>query len=66
MTYQNISPNPDNAFYKEFIADITGYPTTYIVDREGNIIDAPLIGNVKEQMDTLQNRIDQIRATEKE
>lgn len=66
VTYQNISPNPDNAFYKEFIADITGYPTTYIVDREGNIIDAPLIGNVKEQMDTLQNRIDQIRATEKE
>lgn len=66
VTYQNISPNPDNDFYKEFIADIAGYPTTYIVDREGNIIGAPLIGNVKEQMDTLQNRIDQIRATEKE
>ena len=66
VTYQNISPNPNNAFYKEFVADITGYPTTYIVDREGNIIGAPLIGNVKEQMDTLQNRIDQIRGSEKE
>ena len=66
VTYQNISPNPNNAFYKEFVADITGYPTTYIVDREGNIIGVPLIGNVKEQMETLQNRIDQIRESEKE
>ena len=61
VTYQNISPNPENDFYKEFIADITGYPTTYVVDSEGNIIGAPLIGNVKDQMDTLQNRIEQIQ-----
>ena len=61
VTYQNVSPNPENDFYKEFIADITGYPTTYVVDSEGNIIGAPLIGNVKDQMDTLQNRIEQIQ-----
>lgn len=61
VTYLNISPNPENDFYKEFVADITGYPTTYVVDSEGNIIGAPLIGNVKDQMDTLQSRIDQIR-----
>ena len=61
VTYQNISPNPEHDFYKDFIADITGYPTTYVVDSEGNIIGAPLIGNVKAQMQTLQNRIDQIR-----
>ena len=61
VTYQNISPDPENDFYKGFIADITGYPTTYVVDSEGNIIGAPLIGNVKEQMDTLQSRIDQAR-----
>ena len=61
VTYQNISPDPENDFYKDFIADITGYPTTYVVDSEGNIVGAPLIGNVKDQMDTLQNRIDQIR-----
>lgn len=64
VTYPNISPNPKHDFYKEFIADITGYPTTYVVDSEGNIIGAPLIGNVKEQMDTLQNRIDQIRESQ--
>lgn len=61
VTYQNISPNPENDFYKNFISNITGYPTTYIVDGKGNIIGAPLIGNVKEQMDSLQKRIDQIR-----
>lgn len=64
VTYQNISPNPEHDFYKDFIADITGYPTTYVVDSEGNIIGAPLIGNVKAQMQTLQNRIDQIRDSE--
>lgn len=61
VTYQNISPDPENNFYKDFIADIAGYPTTYVVDSEGNIVGAPLIGNVKEQMDTLQSRINQIR-----
>ncbi len=60
VTYRNISPNPENEFYKEFIGDMTGYPTTYVVDSEGNIIGAPLIGNVKNQMDTLQSRIDKI------
>lgn len=64
VTYQNISPNPENDFYQDFIADITGYPTTYVVDSEGNIVGAPLIGNVKEQLETLQNRIDQIRGEE--
>lgn len=58
VTYQNISPNPDNDFYKDFISEIAGYPTTYVVDKEGNIVGAPLIGNVKEQMDALQSRID--------
>lgn len=66
VTYQNISPDPENDFYKDFISEITGYPTTYIVDSEGNIIGAPLIGNVKEQMDTLQSRIDQIRENKNE
>lgn len=64
VTYQNIVPNPENDFYKEFIGEIAGYPTTYIVDSEGNIIGAPLIGNVKEQMDTLQSRIELARGGE--
>lgn len=64
VTYQNISPNPENDFYKDFISDITGYPTTYVVDSEGNIIGAPLVGDVKKQMDTLEKRIDQIIGSE--
>lgn len=50
VTYQNIVPDPENDFYKKFIGEIAGYPTTYVVDNEGNIIGAPIIGNVKEQM----------------
>ena len=64
VTYPNISPDPENDFYKNFISEITGYPTTYIVDSEGNIVGAPIIGNVKEQLDTVQNRIDSIKGTE--
>ena len=66
VTYPNISPDPENEFYQEFIAEIPGYPTTYIVDSEGNIVGAPLIGNVKEQMDRLQSRIDSIRGEKAE
>lgn len=61
VTYTNISPDPEHDFYKEFISQLAGYPTTYIVDSEGNIIGAPLIGNVKNQSETLQKRIDIIR-----
>lgn len=64
VTYPNISPDTENDFYKDFISEITGYPTTYIVDSEGNIVGAPIIGNVKEQLDTVQNRIDTIKGTE--
>lgn len=60
ITYINLSPDPENDFYKEFISDITGYPTTYIVDKDGNIVGAPIIGNVKAQEDTLQERIESI------
>lgn len=61
VTYPNISPNPENDFYKDFISEIGTYPTTYIVDGKGNIIGAPIYGNVKNQSDTLQKRIDIIK-----
>lgn len=35
VTYHNISPDPEGDFYKDFVADISTYPTTYIVDRRG-------------------------------
>lgn len=59
VTYLNLSPNPDNALYQEFVSQLAGYPTTYVVDSEGNIVGAPIIGNVKEQEDTLNQRLEQ-------
>lgn len=61
VTYLNISPDIESDFYKEFIGDITGYPTTYIVDSEGNIIGAPIIGDVKKQEEKLRERLDLIK-----
>ena len=60
VTYVNISPDPEGEFYKEFISEIFSYPTTYIVDGEGNIIGAPIIGNVKKQIDTVNERLELI------
>ena len=44
-------------FYKDFVADISTYPTTYIVDSEGNIVGADIVGNVKKQLDTVETRL---------
>ena len=60
VTFQNISPGPENAFYQDSISEILGYPTTYVVDKEGNIIGAPIIGNLENQMDVLPKRIDTV------
>ncbi|HIZ55477.1 MAG TPA: TlpA family protein disulfide reductase [Firmicutes bacterium] len=60
VTYINLSPDPENDFYKDFISELTGYPTTYIVDSDGNIVGAPIIGNVKNQEDTLKKRLESI------
>ncbi|MBS5450073.1 MAG: TlpA family protein disulfide reductase [Coriobacteriia bacterium] len=65
VTYRNVSPDPENDFYKDFIAGLFTYPTTYIVDGEGNIVGAPISGNVKDQFDTVQKRIDLIREEDK-
>ncbi len=64
VTYTNIIPDPESEFYKNFICEIAGFPTTYIVDREGNIIGAPLIGVVKNQEDTLLDRLELITTKE--
>ena len=57
VTYHNISPDPEGDFYKDFVADISTYPTTYIVDGEGNIVGADIVGNVKKQLDTVETRL---------
>ncbi|ABX40586.1 TlpA disulfide reductase family protein [Lachnoclostridium phytofermentans] len=60
VTFTNIIPDINSSFYKDFICEITGFPITYIVDSEGNMIGAPLIGVVKKQEDTLMKRLDKI------
>lgn len=60
VTYPNIIPDIESEFYKEFIGNITGYPITYLVDSEGNMVGAPLIGVVKNQEDTLIKRLDEM------
>ena len=59
VTYTNIIPDIESSFYKDFIGEITGYPITYIVDSNGNMVGAPLIGVVKNQEDKLMKRLDE-------
>lgn len=65
VTYMNISPDPEGALYGEIYSNINGFPTTYVVDREGNIIGAPIVGNVKLQLQTLESRLEQIKSSSK-
>lgn len=58
VTYTNVIPDPESSFYRDFICEIAGFPTTYIVDHEGNMIGAPLVGVVKNQEDTLMKRLE--------
>lgn len=61
VTYTNLSPDPENSLYQDFVSQLTGYPTTYVVDSEGNIVGAPIIGNLKEQEETLNHRLEQAK-----
>ena len=60
VTYVNVSPDPEGAFYQDFISQVFTYPSTYIVDSEGNIIGAPITGNVKKQIDAVNERLELI------
>lgn len=57
VTFTNLVIDPHSDFYRDFINNITGYPTTYLVDRQGNTVGAPLIGAVKNQEDKLMKRL---------
>ncbi len=60
VTYPNIIPDNNSSFYKDFICEISGYPTTYLVDKEGNMIGAQLIGVLKNQEENLMNRLEKM------
>ena len=59
-TYQNVYFASDSEA-GEFTANIFAYPTTYVVDRNGNIVGDPIVGAIteKNQAETLQKHIDQ-------
>ena len=59
-TYQNVYFDSDGEAGK-FTTNIFAYPTTYVVDRSGNIVGDPIVGAIteKKQAETLQKLIDQ-------
>lgn len=64
-TYQNVYFASDGEAGK-FTTNIFAYPTTYVVDRNGNIVGEPITGAIteKKQAETLQKLIDQALAAD--
>ena len=65
VTYQNVYFASDGEAGK-FTTNIFAYPTTYVVDRNGNIVGDPIVGAIteKKQSETLQKLIDQALAAD--
>ena len=63
--YQNVYFDSDGEAGK-FTANIFAYPTTYVIDRNGNIVGEPIVGAITEQKqaETLQSLIDQAIAAD--
>ena len=64
-TYQNVYFDSDGEAGK-FTTNIFAYPTTYVVDRSGNIVGDPIVGAIteKKQAETLQKLIEQALAAD--
>lgn len=64
-TYQNLYFDSDGEAGK-FTTNIFAYPTTYVVDRSGNIVGEPIVGAIteKKQAETLQKLIEQALAAD--
>ena len=64
-SYQNVYFDASGAA-GAFIQNIFAYPTTYVVDRSGNIVGDPIMGAIteKNQAEALQKLIDQALAAD--
>lgn len=64
-TYQNVYFDSDGEAGK-FTTNIFAYPTTYVVDRSGNIVGEPIVGAIteKKQAEMLQKLIEQALAAD--
>ena len=65
VTYQNVYFASDGEAGK-FTTNIFAYPTTYVVDRSGNIVGDPIVGAIteKKQAEALQAQIDKALAAD--
>ena len=65
-TYQNVYFASDGEAGK-FTSNIFAYPTTYVVDRNGNIVGDPIVGAIteKNQAEALQAQIDKALAADR-
>lgn len=65
VTYQNVYFDSDGEAGK-FTTNIFAYPTTYVVDRNGNIVGDPIVGAIteKKQAETMQKLIEQALAAD--
>ena len=66
VSYKNIWFNSKSEAGK-FTSGLYSYPTTYVVDKNGNIVGEPIVGAItaKKQAETLQKLIDQAIANSK-
>ena len=64
-TYQNVY-FPSDGEAGKFTTNIFAYPTTYVVDRNGNIVGDPIVGAIteKNQAEALQAQIDKALAAD--
>ena len=64
-TYQNVYFDAGGDAGK-FVENVFAYPTTYVVDRNGNIVGDPIVGAIteKKQAETLQKLINQALAAD--
>ena len=65
VTYPNVY-FPAQGEAGKFVENVFAYPTTYVVDRSGNIVGEPIVGAIteKKQAETLQKLIDQALAAD--
>ena len=65
VTYPNVY-FPAQGEAGKFVENVFAYPTTYVVDRNGNIVGDPIVGAIteKKQAETLQKLIDQTLAAD--
>lgn len=66
VSYQNVYFDSDSKA-GEFTGKVFAYPTTYVVDREGNIVGDPIVGGInnKAQREKLQALIDEALEADK-